>query len=162
MAKDETKNIDELIAARSLKNAELREIGIRIASASTPVVVAFVDLAESTRMKQEFEPEEWLGFVFEFIRCVDEMARVADGTVVKRIGDELMLTFNDVQASARFVDSLVSAATSKYIVQACSRLRKRISFPLRGEPTGRSVWFCGRPLCADRDVRCRRHCYLHS
>jgi hypothetical protein len=66
-------------------------------------------------MKQEFEPEEWLGFVFEFIRCVDEMARVADGTVVKRIGDELMLTFNDVQASARFVDSLVSAATSKYI-----------------------------------------------
>jgi class 3 adenylate cyclase len=84
MATDVTKNIDELIAARTLKKAELRETGIRIASASTPVVVAFVDLAESTRMKQEFEPEEWLGFVFEFIRCVDELVSVANGTVVKR------------------------------------------------------------------------------
>ena len=32
------------------------------------------------------------GFVFEFIQRVDQLARVADGTVVKRIGDELMVT----------------------------------------------------------------------
>jgi class 3 adenylate cyclase len=143
------RNIDELIAARSLKKAELREIGIRIASASTPVVVAFVDLAESTRMKQEFEPEEWLGFVFEFIRCVDELARVADGTVVKRIGDELMLTFNDVQASARFVDSLVSAATLqiyryKLAVDYGNAFHFRFGENLPDDPYGSVVDRCAR------------------
>jgi class 3 adenylate cyclase len=146
MATDETKNIDELIAARTLKKAELREIGIRISSPSTPVVVAFVDLAESTRMKQ-FEPEEWLGFVFEFIRCVDELASVADGTVVKRNGDELMLTFNGVQASARFVDSLVSAPPSKYIGTSLQSITGTRFISVSGRTIGRSVWFSGRPLC---------------
>jgi hypothetical protein len=59
-------------------------------------------------MKQGREPEEWLGFVFEFIQRVDQLARVADGTVVKRTGDGLMVTFKDVQASERFVGSLIT------------------------------------------------------
>jgi class 3 adenylate cyclase len=70
--------------------------------------VAFVDLAESTQMKQDREPPEWLGSIFEFIKRVDQRARDADGTVVKRIGDELMITFKDVQASERFVGSLIT------------------------------------------------------
>src|SRR5712691_4508633 len=102
------KHIDELVATRNQKQAELLTIGHKIASSATPIVVAFVDLAESTQMKQDHTPEEWLGYVFEFIQRVDQLARGADGTVVKRIGDELMVTFNDVQASERFVDSLIS------------------------------------------------------
>jgi class 3 adenylate cyclase len=106
---DETKkHIDELVTTRNQKQAELLAIGRKIASSSTPIVVAFVDLAESTQMKQDHEAEEWLGFVFEFIQSVDQLARVAGGTVVKRIGDELMVTFNDVQASEHFVDSLIT------------------------------------------------------
>jgi hypothetical protein len=50
---DETKkHIDELVATRTQKQAELREIGRKIKSSATPAVVAFVDLAESTQMKR--------------------------------------------------------------------------------------------------------------
>jgi class 3 adenylate cyclase len=105
---DETKNIDGLIATQTKKKAELLAIGRKIESSATPIVVAFVDLAESTQMKQNREPAEWLGFVFQFIQKVDQRATDSDGTVVKRIGDELMITFKDVQASERFVASLIT------------------------------------------------------
>lgn len=106
---DETKkHIDELVATRTQKQAELKAIGREIAASATPIVVAFVDLAGSTEMKQDCEPDEWLGSVFDFVNGVTQRAKGADGTVVKRIGDELMLTFEDVQASERFVDSLVA------------------------------------------------------
>jgi class 3 adenylate cyclase len=52
-------------------------------------------------MKRDREPEEWLGIVFEFIKHVDQLVRAAKGKVVKRIGDALMVTFNDVHALAR-------------------------------------------------------------
>ena len=106
---DETKkHIDELVKTRNERRAELLKIGLEIASSATPIVVTFVDLTESTQMKQDRASEEWLGDVFEFIQRVDQLARGADGTVVKRIGDEVMVTFNDVQASERFLDSLIT------------------------------------------------------
>jgi class 3 adenylate cyclase len=106
---DETiKHIDELVAARNKTRAELLTMGHEIASLATPVVVTFVDLAESTQMKQDRAPEEWLGDIFEFIQRVDQLARAPGGTVVKRIGDELMVSFKEVQASERFVDSLIT------------------------------------------------------
>lgn len=46
---DETKKqIDELVATRIQKQAELLANGREIASSAKPIVVAFVDLAEST------------------------------------------------------------------------------------------------------------------
>ncbi len=102
---EKKKHIDHLVETHTRKKAELRETGRNIASSETPIVVAFVDLAESTQMKQDREPEEWLGFVFDFIQRVDQLAKLADGTVVKRIGDELMITFKDVRASEQFVSA---------------------------------------------------------
>jgi len=58
---DETKkHIDELVATRSQKQAELLTMGREIASSATPLVVSFVDLAGSMQMNQDREPEEWL------------------------------------------------------------------------------------------------------
>jgi class 3 adenylate cyclase len=105
---DETKkHIDELVMARNQKWAEFVEVGKEIALSATPIVVAFVDLSESTQMKEDRKAEEWLGYVFEFLQRVDQLARSADGTVVKRIGDELMVTFKDARASECFIDSLI-------------------------------------------------------
>jgi hypothetical protein len=53
------KHLDELVATQAQKRDKLRAIGREIASSATPIVVAFVDLAESTQMKQGREPEEW-------------------------------------------------------------------------------------------------------
>jgi class 3 adenylate cyclase len=100
------KHIDELVATQTQKQTELLEIGRKIASSATPIIVAFVDLAESTQMKQDRAPEKWLGSVFEFIQHVEQRAKDADGMVVKRIGDELMVTFKEIPASEYFFDSL--------------------------------------------------------
>ena len=102
------KNIDELVETRHRKKEELLVIGQEIASSVRPIVVAFVDLAESTQMKQDREPEEWLGYIFDFIKTVDQRAEDADGTMIKRIGDELMVTFKDVQAAELFINLLIT------------------------------------------------------
>jgi hypothetical protein len=64
--------IDRLVESRALKTTELQELGQLIAESSTPIVVAFIDLANSTQMKQEqaHDPAEWLGYVFQFIRKI--------------------------------------------------------------------------------------------
>jgi class 3 adenylate cyclase len=105
---EKKKHIDELVESRNRNRDEFVEICNKIASSAMQTVVAFVDLAESTQMKQDREPEEWLGYVYKFIRRVGQLAGGVGGTVVKRIGDELMVTFKDVQASERFVDSLIA------------------------------------------------------
>ena len=141
---DETKkHIDDLVTTRNQKQAELLVIGRQIASSATPIVVAFADLAESTQIKQDREPEEWLGYIFEFIKRVDQRARDADGTVVKRIGDELMVTFKDVQASERFVDSLITDTVLqtyryKIAIDYGSAYHFRFDEHLADDPYGRS------------------------
>jgi len=100
-------------------------------------------------MKQDRAPEEWLGYVFEFIRRVDQLARGADGTVVKRIGDELMVTFKEVQASERFVDSLITDTALqmyryKIAVDFGSAFHFRFVDHLPDDPYGRVVDRCAR------------------
>ena len=143
------KHIDELVATRTQKQAELLANGREIASSAKPIVVAFVDLADSTQIKQDRQAEEWLGYVFEFIQNVDQRARDADGTVVKRIGDELMITFKDVQASERFVDSLITDPTLqmfryKIAVDFGSAYHFRFIEHLPDDPYGPVVDRCAR------------------
>ena len=143
------KHIDKLVATQNRKRAELAAIGKKIAQSATPIVVTFVDLAESTQMKQDREPEEWLGYVFEFLQLVDQRAKDADGTVVKRIGDELMVTFRDVQASERCVDSLIADTVLqmyryKIAVDCGSAYHFRFIEHLPDDPYGLVVDRCAR------------------
>ena len=143
------KHIDELVATRKRKQDELLQIGQQIASLATPKVVAFIDLAESTQLKQDRKPEEWLGYIFEYIECIDQLARDANGTVIKRIGDEVMATFNDVQASECFVKSLISdTVLQKYRYKIALDYGKVYHFQfkkgLAGDPYGPVVDRCAR------------------
>jgi class 3 adenylate cyclase len=99
------KHIDELVAERHRRQSELVSLGAEIASSARPIVVAFVDLADSTALKHERKPEEWLAYVFDFVQIVDQVATTSGGTIVKRIGDELMITFENVTASETFMDA---------------------------------------------------------
>jgi class 3 adenylate cyclase len=147
---DETKkHIDDLVATRNQKVADLQTMGRKIASPATPIVVGFVDLAESTQMKQDRAPEEWLGYVFEFIQRVDQMAKGAGGTVVKRIGDELMVTLKAVEAAERFVDSLIKDTVLqtyryKIAVDFGSAYHFRFVEHLPDDPYGSVVDRCAR------------------
>ena len=106
MITDTSKAIDKLIEQRALKQAELATLAAEIEQSSRSTAVVFVDLADSTSMKEDRPSEEWLGLVYEFIRRCDQLARKAGGTVVKRIGDEVMLTFESVDTSELFMRSL--------------------------------------------------------
>ncbi|MHB8524339.1 MAG: adenylate/guanylate cyclase domain-containing protein [Limisphaerales bacterium] len=101
-------SIDDLIRAREQKQSELREIGKDIQRSARDVVVAFVDLVDSTAIKVEHEQEaeQWLGLIYTFLTTIDRLALANGGTVVKRIGDELMLSFADVAASESFLDAV--------------------------------------------------------
>ena len=72
------------------KQAELLAIGQEIVSSVMPIVVIFVDFGRIDGDGSRIASRKiGLGYVFEFIQRVDQRARDADGTVVKRIGDQL-------------------------------------------------------------------------
>ena len=97
------KNVDDLIRLRQEKQFELQLIGKRIKESAESIVVAFVDLANSTAMKGQFPPDQWLGYVYDFLQTVYGHTRSSGGTVVKRIGDELMLSLRTVADAEKFL-----------------------------------------------------------
>ncbi len=105
------KHIDEIVENLQKKAKEMKDLGREIRESATSLVVAFIDLADSTLIKEEVDPEEWLGYIYSFIRSVDQVAREVGGTVVKRIGDELMLTFTNVENSEQFLSNIISDAS---------------------------------------------------
>ena len=101
-----SRSIDAKIRERALRKSELEDLGQEISSSTRDVVVCFVDLSDSTDMKHDGNPDEWLGYVYEFLRRLTDHVASANGTVVKRIGDELMATFDGVAAAEKFVSAL--------------------------------------------------------
>lgn len=104
----DTKEIDSLVRLLRDKRSELLALGEEIESSAAQTAVLFIDLSNSTDLKNEVAPQEWLGYVYEFLQSVTEHAELAGGTVVKRIGDELMVTVGTVAQSEVFIDALIS------------------------------------------------------
>ena len=63
-------------------------------------------MVDSTIIKQQLAPERWLGYVFKFIQTVSQLARFTRGTVVKRIGDELLISFDYVSDAESFITAV--------------------------------------------------------
>jgi class 3 adenylate cyclase len=102
------KSIDALMEKRQLHEQELRDLGEQIRASGKLEAVVFVDLSDSTSMKEESDPDVWLGSVYGFVRKVELVAREGQGTVVKRIGDEVLVTFADVASSEAFIEALLT------------------------------------------------------
>ncbi|MDO8291865.1 MAG: adenylate/guanylate cyclase domain-containing protein [Gallionella sp.] len=144
-----TKSIDNLVSTHLEKQLELVTLGRKIAQSATPVVVAFVDLSESTQMKQDHQPDIWLGYVFGFIQFIDQKCRAANGTTVKRIGDELMLTFSDVPSCEAFLQALIDDADShqytfKIALDTGDAYHFKFSENLADDPYGPVIDRCAR------------------
>ena len=99
----EKKSVDDLLKRFSEKESELSGIGDSIKESSQPLGIVFMDLVDSTIIKQRLAPERWLGYVFRFIHTVSHLARLTEGAVVKRIGDDLLITFDDVGDAESFI-----------------------------------------------------------
>jgi class 3 adenylate cyclase len=149
---DETRGertVDELIRARKQKRAELQGLGDRIRASGREIVIAFVDLADSTLLKTKFDPDEWLGYVHQFLATVDEHTRASGGTVVKRIGDELMGTFPTATSAESFLDRMEADSTlppTSYKIAVDSGEAYHLNFGehLADDPYGTVVDRCAR------------------
>jgi class 3 adenylate cyclase len=102
----DSKSIDHLVVQRIEKEAELAALGHQIQESASKAAVMFVDLCDSTKLKAEVSPENWLGYVYSFIQAVGNHSKAVNGTVVKRIGDELMLVFGSVKQAEDFIARL--------------------------------------------------------
>lgn len=102
----EKKTVDDLLKSYSEKEHELSELGSSIQGSAQTVAVVFIDLADSTEIKQRLSAERWLRHVFNFIRRVTYTALLSKGTVVKRIGDELLITFDEAGDAESFISNV--------------------------------------------------------
>jgi class 3 adenylate cyclase len=87
---------------------ERASLALEIADAARDTCVVFVDLERSTEIKMELKPDEWLVYVAGFLLLIKETAITSNGKVVKRIGDEVMLTFAEPHQAESFFRQLVS------------------------------------------------------
>jgi class 3 adenylate cyclase len=105
----DSKHIDALVKKYLGQLRQADELGKSIEDQAKPTAVLFIDLADSTAMKSATSARSWLGHIFTFISVISELANKGSGTVVKRIGDEVMLTFDTTASSEQFLDSLAES-----------------------------------------------------
>ncbi len=65
-----------------------------------PLVVLFADLADSTSLYKTYGDERARDIVLECLGILGDIVESCEGTVVERIGDELMCTFADAHSAA--------------------------------------------------------------
>lgn len=143
------KHVDDLVREHQQKQHELQILGDKLKKSARPVVVCFIDLAGSTALKTKVAPAEWLGYVYQFLAAVDGHARSSGGTVVKRIGDELMVVFPDTNASEQFLSQLeadknITTASFKAAVDCGEAYYLRFAKGLEDDPYGPVVDRCAR------------------
>jgi class 3 adenylate cyclase len=104
----ENKSIDALVINYLEKEADLQTHGKTIEESAHPIVVGFIDLSDSTQIKSEISAQKWLGYIYKFIDTLTKRIDSAGGKLVKRIGDELMLTFDGVEQAETFLEEIES------------------------------------------------------
>jgi class 3 adenylate cyclase len=114
---DDVKNTDALAVRHVEKKCELLEIRQAILKSSKQVAVVFIDLVGSTNLKQKSDDETWLISIYEFIGLIAGLARETRGTLVERLGDGALITFEDVLSATTFIDAV--ARDSKMGVFPC-------------------------------------------
>jgi len=83
------------------------------ASATRDMAVAFADLVGFTEMSRGMPPEELTALVERFEHLAAQLVADAGGRVVKTLGDEVLVTVNDVRAGAGLALSLAEASAAE-------------------------------------------------
>lgn len=101
-------DVDSLVSKNISLITEAMSIKDKIAESKISKVVLFIDLCNSTELKQNKEDLEWLTDVVLFINVLSVNVEKHKGNVIKRIGDEIMATFSDVSNSESFIKDILS------------------------------------------------------
>jgi class 3 adenylate cyclase len=148
---EDKRNIDELVIRRAQKRSELAAIHNEIHESQREATIIIVDLVGSTALKQKAEDADWLGLVYGFIQHIGTIAQKAGGTLVKRMGDGLLLSFTNVQTGEAFLDDLArDPATADYHFKTAADCGSVFYFKfeerLNDDPYGTAVDHCARLL----------------
>lgn len=103
--------VDNLVSKNISLMTEVMSIKNKIAETKINKVILFVDLCNSTELKQNKEDLDWLTDVVLFINILTTNVEKNKGNVIKRIGDEIMATFSDVSDSEKFINDILSDKT---------------------------------------------------
>lgn len=98
--------VDGLVNRRTQLQKGLQEIKAAIQDSKKEIAICFIDLADSTSIKETMTDDEWLQYIYEFLTEVDILARQSNGEVIKRIGDEVMISFDKFQNSEIFTGKI--------------------------------------------------------
>ena len=79
------KHIDDLVVRRERSEAELKEIGNQIRTSARTAAVVFIDLKDSTALKESTDAEIGLASIYCFLQTLDQKVRHFGGTLVDRI-----------------------------------------------------------------------------
>lgn len=147
----ETKTVDELLSQQGRKRAELAEIDRQMCESKRSAAIVFVDLHGSTELKEKEPDQEWLSSIYRFVEAVSDNIRGAGGTLVKRIGDGLLATFDQVPLAETFLDLIeTSPALSNYTFKTAADFGEVYFFKfephLADDPYGPCVDRCARLL----------------
>jgi len=102
--------IDSLVTKYLQTEDDLATLGKQIAASSKNLAVVFIDLSGSTELKYKVSTPRWLGYVVRFLEATTGIALRHSGVVVKRIGDELMITFDTAVAAESFITEVIADA----------------------------------------------------
>jgi class 3 adenylate cyclase len=143
------KNVDQLLQALHAKRKEFQALGDKIRKSAHEVVVCFVDLTDSTAIKTSLAAEEWLGYINEFLATSACHAQEAGGSVIKRIGDELMVSFPNTDSSEMFLAAMLAspnirAESFKAALDLGEAYYLRFSKELPDDPYGEVIDRCAR------------------
>jgi len=77
-------------------DADIQELKAILKEKTAPLIIAFIDLAGSTPLKEKHPQETWLPIIARFLSLVSKQVIHSHGNVVKYIGDEIMAVFPNV------------------------------------------------------------------
>jgi class 3 adenylate cyclase len=99
-------NIDKMLEEIIGKENDISRLKETIKDSAKDVVIMFVDISGSTSLKETMELKDWLLYIYKFINIISDHAMKTNGIVIKRIGDEVMLSFERAEDTERFIDSI--------------------------------------------------------
>lgn len=103
---------------------------IELGGETRVITVLFTDIRGFTTFSQAMTPKELLNFMKEFFDVMNEQIKIADGTVIEYVGDEIMALFG---APLPLGDHAVKACNAALLMQKALETQREI-WRLRGKP----------------------------
>ena len=99
-------NIDTLVQKYMQKEEEIATIASQINASAKRTAIMLIDLIGSTSLKETSRQDNWLIYIYRFISIISQYVIQSKGVLIKRIGDEVMVSFERAEDVEVFLQKL--------------------------------------------------------